>query len=203
MPAESWLSRLRFISSTATRGVFSSEIIDERLGKVTLRIGGNGAYEAFKNEPGGHRWQQLSGKQIHTSTVTVAVLPEPTAVQVVLQESDLEIGFTRGSGKGGQHRNKTDSCVQIKHKPTGIMVRCETERSQASNKESALSLLRAKLYSAQQQAASDSRDSDRKTQVGTGQRGDKRRTIRTQDDQVTDHITGKTWRFKDYSRGNI
>jgi peptide chain release factor 1 len=134
--------------------------------------------------------------------VTVAVLPEPTPTQVVLRDEDLEFSTCRGSGAGGQHRNKTESAVQLKHLPSGLMVRCENERSQSQNKESARQVLRARLWQLEQDRNSGARASDRKRQVGSGMRGDKRRTIRTQDDVVNDHETGKQWRYKDYARGN-
>ena len=133
--------------------------------------------------------------------MTVAVLPEPTEAQVTLHERDLEWSACRGSGAGGQHRNVTASAFQVKHVPTGIMVRCESERSQHLNKATALATLRARIWEQQQNAVDEERASNRKKQVGSGMRGDKRRTIRTQDGSVTDHVTGQTWRYKDYIRG--
>jgi len=140
--------------------------------------------------------------RVHTSTVTVAVLAEPKAHELELRDADLEITTMRGSGAGGQHRNKTDSAVRIRHVPTGVEVRCESERSQTLNKETALGLLRARILEARRAAAAGELASDRRRQVGSGMRGDKRRTIRTQDDVVNDHETGKQWRFKDYVRGD-
>lgn len=134
--------------------------------------------------------------------MTVAVLPEPTEAQVVLREEDLEVSTCRGSGNGGQHRNVTDSAVQIKHTPTGLLVRCEAERSQGLNRETAKAILRARLWELEQERVVGARDQNRRKQIGSGMRGDKRRTIRAQDGQVTDHVTGRTWRFKDYIRGN-
>lgn len=159
----------------------------------------------FRDEPGGHRWQRVPPTEkrgrIHTSTVTVAVLPEPTDTEVKLLESDLEWSYCRGSGKGGQHRNVTDSAVQLRHKPSGLMVRCESERSQPQNKRTALALLRAKLWALQHEAEVGARADDRRQQVGSGMRGDKWRTIRTQDGVVTDHVTGRRWRYRDYVKG--
>lgn len=187
-------------------GRFDVELVEERAGFIACRVTGKGAWETFKNEPGGHRWQRIPPNEkrgrVHTSTVTVAVLPEPTPTQVVLRDEDLEFSTCRGSGAGGQHRNKTESAVQLKHIPSGLMVRCENERSQSQNKESARQVLRARLWQLEQDRNSGARASDRKRQVGSGMRGDKRRTIRTQDDVVNDHETGKQWRFKDYARGN-
>lgn len=120
-----------------------------------------------------------------------------------IPDKDLEIKFCRGSGKGGQHRNKTDTACQIKHRPTGLQVRCESERSQSLNKELALSLLHLRLKERLNTADRDRRERNRKQQVGSGQRGDKRRTIRMQDDQVVDHVTGKRMKASRYLRGYV
>lgn len=169
-------------------------------------MSGKHAVETFKDEPGGHRWQRIPPTEkrgrVQTSTITVAVLPEPTEAQVVLREGDLDFKFCRGSGNGGQHRQKTDSAVQLTHKPTGLSVRCETERSQTQNKETARGLLRARLWQLEHERVNGSRDDDRRRQVGSGMRGDKIRTIRVRDDVVNDHVTGRQWKFKDYERGN-
>lgn len=125
--------------------------------------------------------------------------PEPTQLQIDPRE--IEWTTCRGSGAGGQHRNKTDSAVQMVHLPTGIRVRVETERSQHQNRELALSILRARVYEAQHGAKLRAREEERRRQVGSGMRGDKVRTIRSQDD-VTDHQTGRRIRYKDYIKGN-
>lgn len=140
--------------------------------------------------------------RVHTSTVTVAVLSEPTAIELKLDERDLDIKTCRGSGAGGQHRNVTASAVQVCHRPSGLMVRCESERSQHQNKASALALMRAKLWEQMRLKEAAARAADRKSQVGCGARGDKRRTIRCQDEQVNDHVTGKRWRLSRYLRGD-
>lgn len=162
---------------------------------------------AFAAEPGGHRWQRVPPTEkrgrVHTSTITVAVLREPAESEVRLEERDLEWSTCRGSGAGGQHRNVTDSAVQVKHLPTGLLVRCESERSQHQNRATALALLRARLLAAEQAAADGERAEARRRQVGSGQRGDKVRTIRTQDGIVTDHQTGKKVPFREYVRGNF
>jgi peptide chain release factor 1 len=125
---------------------------------------------------------------------------EPKTREVSLDERDLEEHFTRGSGKGGQHRNVTDSAVRLKHKPTGLQVKLDGGRSQAANRQTAREVLTAKLLAAQ---GSDGRNDNRKLQVGSGMRGDKVRTVATQRDQVTDHRTGRTTTAKRYLRGNI
>lgn len=173
---------------------------------IVLKVSGKTAATVFRDEAGGHRWQRVPPTEkrgrVHTSTVTVAVMREPEPHQFKLDERDLEITTCRGSGAGGQHRNVTDSAVQVKHKPTGVMVRCETERSQMQNKATALALLRARLAErAESDRASKVADS-RKAQVGSGMRGDKRRTIRQQDNQVNDHLTGRFWRYEEYVKGN-
>lgn len=172
-----------------------------------FRATGKGAEKAFANEAGGHRWQRVppterSGR-VHTSTVTVAVLREPTRSEVTINKRDVDRKTCRGSGAGGQHKNVTDSAVQLTHRPTGITVRVESERSQTQNTETAYSILRARLMEAKQQRASSARDGKRRKQVGSGMRGDKRRTIAIQRGQVVDHVTGKRVRVKDYLRGHI
>lgn len=191
--------------ASPARGVFDVEIVDERSGIVTIRATGAGADQVFRDEAGGHRWQRVPPNEkrgrVHTSTVTVAVLPEPTEAQVSLNHSDIEWQACRGSGPGGQNRNKVNSAVQLWHRPTGIMVRCESERSQTQNRQTAIAMLRAKLWEAKQIASADAIALARRQQVGSGQRGDKRRTIRAQDGQVVDHVTGRRWRLKEYLRG--
>ncbi len=120
-----------------------------------------------------------------------------------VKDSDLEWSTTRSSGAGGQNVNKVETCVIVKHRPSGLTVRCQTERSQFRNKQLALALLTAKLQFSADTKSHAAISADRKGQLGQGQRGDKRRTIRTQDGQVKDHITGKTWRYADYAAGMI
>jgi peptide chain release factor 1 len=139
---------------------------------------------------------------VQTSTITVAVLATPARVDLAIRAEDVDIETMRGSGAGGQHRNKTDSAVRARHRPTGIEVRCESERSQHMNRELALRVLAARVAELARSTAQGARDADRRRQLGSGMRGDKRRTIRVQDDQVTDHVDGRTWRFKAYARGD-
>ena len=172
---------------------------------LVLQISGKKAQKIFKDENGGHRWQRVPPTEnkgrIHTSTITVAVVQEVAESEVKLDDRDLELTTCRGSGAGGQHRNTTDSAVQIKHTPSGLKVRCESERSQHQNKLTAMQMLRAKLQAHHDNETSERQARNRKKKVGSGMRGDKIRTIRQQDGQVCDHVTGKTWRYKDYVKG--
>lgn len=181
-------------------------LVDERPGIAVLHASGKGVRAIFANEAGGHRWQRVPPNdkrgRVHTSTVTVAILEQPSEIQLPrIDARDLEISTCRASGAGGQNIQKTDSAVQIRHIPTGLMVRCETERSQAYNRATALALLRARLHEQMQGDADAARADARRRQIGSGQRGDKRRTIAVQRDSVVDHMTGRSWRFGDYVRG--
>lgn len=173
---------------------------------TTLVVSGDDARRVFTDEAGGHRWQRIPPTErygrVHTSTITVAVLDAVAPEDVRLKETDIEVKACRGSGPGGQHRNKTESAIQMTHRPTGVTVRCETERSQYQNRQIALQLLAARVAQSRRDQATNTTNAQRAAMVGSGERGDKRRTIRTQDNQVKDHITGRTWRYDDYVRGN-
>ncbi|MHC4237266.1 MAG: peptide chain release factor-like protein [Planctomycetota bacterium] len=178
----------------------------ERPGLIVFKATGKQAAKTFANESGGHRWQRIPPTEKRgrrqTSTITVAVMSIPKESELRINDKDLDYKTCRGSGAGGQHRNVTDSAVQLTHIPTGISVRCESERSQHFNRETALEMLRAQLMKSQRTKDSNSRAADRKSQIGSGMRADKRRTIRVQDASVTDHVLNKTWNLKDYLRGN-
>lgn len=168
-------------------------------------MSGSFAWEAFKHEAGGHRIQRIPPNEkrgrVHSSSVTVAVLEEPTHNQLTINLSDLEWSFSRGSGPGGQNRNVTNSAVDLKHLPSGIVVHVETERSQKQNKAVALASLRTRLWAAMQTKESEERDAVRKGQVGTGMRGDKVVTVRYQDGVVTYHNIGVKMSLRDYEAG--
>lgn len=186
-------------------GGFSIELVESRPGFALFRVSGAGAYAAFQGEGGGHRWQRVppneKRERVHTSTVTVAVLREPSESEVRIAPQDVEVTTARGTGPGGQARNKTESAVIVKHRPSGLVVRCDLSRSQQQNRSTALAMLRAHLLEARQTAAVKAENNARRAQVGSGMRGDKIRTIRSQDDSVTDHRTGARIRFRDYERG--
>lgn len=159
----------------------------------------------YQHEAGGHRWQRIPPNEkrgrVHTSTVTVAIIEPTPSTDHALNLADVEISTTKNSGPGGQHRNKTESAVIAVHRPTGERVRIATTRSQHENKALALSILGAKV-SGQAQAQDTARlNANRKQQVGSGERGDKVRTYREQDDRVTDHRTGQTWRLGQWRKG--
>jgi peptide chain release factor 1 len=159
----------------------------------------------FASEVGGMRWQRVPPTEkrgrVHTSTITVAVLPEPSPTEVCIDPADLDWSTCRGSGSGGQKRNKTESTVQLYHRPSGIRLRVESGRSQARNREDALALLRARLYEREQSARAAARDRARREMVGSGMRADKRRTVAVQRDQVVDHVTGRQTSWRNYCRG--
>lgn len=172
-----------------------------------MRMCGKGAAKLFANEAGGHRWQRIPPTEkkgrVHTSTITVAVLHVPEDREMVIADKDLKWAFCRSGGSGGQHVNKTDSAVQLTHIPTGVQVRCESERSQTQNKMTALSLLRARLVEAAKTEGSARVNGSRKSQVGSGMRGDKVVTLRMQDDVVTHHVTGRRTTVTRYMRGYV
>lgn len=176
--------------------------------EVSFRITGEGAYARFKFESGVHRVQRVpeteSQGRIQTSTVTVAVLPEAEDVEVEILPSELEIETAKSSGAGGQHINKTESAVRILHIPTGIVVFCQTQRSQLQNKEAALRMLRTKLYDIRRGEQDAKRAADRKSQVGTGDRSEKIRTYNYPQGRITDHRIGfSLYSLESFMNGNI
>ena len=204
----------RMYSMFATKERFNLELVnvnDTELGgykEITFNVIGEGAYSRFKFESGVHRVQRIpvteSNGRIQTSTVTVAVLPEAEDVEVDVNVADLKFESCKSSGAGGQHINKTESAVRLTHKPTGIVIECDQERSQLQNKEKALRILYTKLYDMKQKEQNDAIASARKSQVGSGDRSEKIRTYNYPQSRITDHRINKTvYTFESFLNGDI
>ena len=190
----------RMYSMYAERKNFKIEILNSNeteLGgfkEISFMITGKGAYSRFKFESGVHRVQRVpdteSSGRIHTSTATVAVLPEVEEVELDLNLADIRMEVFRASGAGGQHVNKTSSAVRLIHEPTGIIAECQTERSQVQNREYAMRLLRSRIYQMKKEKQDKELANERRSQVGTGERSEKIRTYNYPQGRITDHRIG-------------
>ena len=205
---------MRMYSMYAESKGWKTEIINENpteLGgykEVSFMIEGDGAYSRLKFESGVHRVQRVpdteSQGRIHTSTVTVAVLPEVDDVEIEINPADLQVDTYRASGAGGQHVNKTESAIRITHLPTGLVVECQDERSQHKNRDKAMKVLRSRLYEQAQKEQTDKIASERKTQVGTGDRSERIRTYNYPQGRVSDHRIGLTlYHLEQILNGNV
>ncbi len=184
--AKGWTVELLNYNDTELGGVKEADFV----------LNGRGAYSRMKYESGVHRVQRVpeteSGGRVHTSTATVAVLPEMEEVDVQINPADIEMQVYRASGAGGQHINKTSSAVRLIHKPTGIVVACQEERSQVQNREKCMRMLASKLYQMEQERVSSEVTDMRRSQVGTGMRNERIRTYNFPQGRVTDHRVGLT-----------
>jgi len=176
--------------------------------EITAVIEGKFAYSKLKFESGTHRVQRVpqteSGGRVHTSAITVAILPEADNVEINIEDKDLRIDTYRSSGAGGQHVNTTDSAIRITHLPTGLVVTCQDEKSQTKNKEQAMRVLRTRLYELEAAKQHEEIASDRKSQVGSGDRSEKIRTYNFPQSRITDHrISKTTYRFNEFLDGEL
>ncbi len=204
----------RMYTMYAQKAGFKSELLsvnETGLGgikEVSFSMSGDGAYSKLKFESGVHRVQRVpeteSSGRIHTSTATVAVLPEAEEVEVEINQTDLEIETCKSSGAGGQHINKTESAIRIIHKPTGIVVECQDERSQHKNREKAMKVLRSKLFDIKLRERNEKIAGERKSQVGTGDRSERIRTYNFPQGRITDHRIGLTlYSIENFINGDI
>ncbi len=193
-----WHPDVMYINETGLGGVK----------EISFMIEGEGAYSRFKFESGVHRVQRVpeteSGGRIHTSTVTVAVLPEAQEVDIAIDPTDLQIDTFRSSGAGGQHVNKTESAIRITHLPTGTVVECQDERSQHKNRDRAMKILRSRLLEVEREKQNSEIADERRSQVGTGDRSERIRTYNFPQGRVSDHRIGLTvYRIESIMNGDI
>jgi peptide chain release factor 1 len=197
-------------SAGGPRGAFDLAIIEHCPGRIVLRADGGRsdlACAAFAAEAGGHRWQRIPPNdkhgRVHSSTVTVALLRAPAGAAAAIGEADLVWRTCRGSGPGGQHRNKTESAVEVIHRPTGLRVRLDRGRSQQQNRRAALEILCERIAAQAGMRQHAAVNDGRRAQIGSGQRGDKIRTVQVQHGWVKDHRTLARIRLDDFLAGRL
>ena len=196
----------------AKRNNIEIELLDDKSGIIVFKCSGKNVKKCFETESGCIRWQRVPPTEkrgrVHTSTITVAILEIPkwrnrADISSSILEKDLQWSFTRGSGAGGQHRNKTDTAAILVHLSSGIRVRSESSKSQYQNKQIALDILSAKLYELEKYGNKKDIANKRKKQIGAGMRAEKTRTVRLQDGLVINHLNGKQISSKNYLRGML
>ncbi len=204
----------RMYTKYATSQGWGQRVLDSDLSDIggykqmTFELSGAGAYDAMQYESGVHRVQRIpkTEKQgrVHTSTITIAVLNKPKRIELVIRPEDLKIDTYRSSGAGGQHVNKTESAIRITHKPTGVVVTSQSERSQHQNKENAMGILAARILQAQEENDMSALTEERRAQIGWAKRSEKTRTYNFPQNRITDHRIGKSWHnLEDIVEGNL